>query len=380
MLSSSDRRVVQITITEKCNLNCIYCYEHAKDLNSLSIDFIKRIIEREFNNPQYNRLEFDFHGGEPALAFDVLKPICEWLWSRKWDKPYMCFATTNGTLIHGEIKEWFRNNYERFCLSLSLDGTRMMHNLNRSNSYDDIDLDFFKKMWPEQTVKMTISPATLPYVSDGIKHIHSLGYKLTANLAHGMKWTQDLLPIYRDQLLDISNFYIENPLYCPCRIVNFDLKRIGMEALFPKLKCKRKKWCGAGDPMVCYGVNGKSYPCQLFAPSSGSLSSDSIFDKWNFSEFKNFVDPVCAKCDLDGACPTCYGMNYVETGTLHTRPKDMCDFLKCEAVATSYLYGKMFVGKKQYPILKKMSESERLAVLKGIQIVQNGIANEVMKF
>lgn len=33
-------------------------------------------------------------------------------------------------------------NKERFIVGLSLDGTREMHNRNRSNSYDKIDIPF----------------------------------------------------------------------------------------------------------------------------------------------------------------------------------------------------------------------------------------------
>lgn len=43
-----------------------------------------------------------------------------------------------------------------------------MHNLNRSNSYNDIDVDFFRKTWPTQAIKMTISAETLPMLADGI--------------------------------------------------------------------------------------------------------------------------------------------------------------------------------------------------------------------
>ncbi len=60
----------------------------------------------------------------------------------KTGQPYICFATTNGTLIKDEIKEWIEQNSERFWLGLSVDGTKAMHNLNRSNSYDQIDTNF----------------------------------------------------------------------------------------------------------------------------------------------------------------------------------------------------------------------------------------------
>ena len=374
------KRTVQLTITEKCNLNCIYCYEHDKDCGSLSVNSVKKIIEHHFTEERFDEIEFDFHGGEPALAFDVLKPVCEWLWSEERPKPYICFASTNGTLIHGEIQEWFRKNASRFWLGLSLDGTREMHNLNRSNSYDMIDFAFFKEMWPTQEVKMTISPLSLPTLFDGIKHIIELGFSLSANLAHGVAWSRELLPIYRDQLWKIADFYLSNPQYEPCRVVHFNIRKIGSNAIHPELKQENRKWCGTGDQMICYAVNGKTYPCQTFMPSSTSPDGDKIALKLDFANQDNFIDPKCASCCLDGGCPTCYGMNYHETGNLYTRPKDMCDFLKCEAVATSYLYGMMLLDAERYPTVKQLTDAERLAYIKGIEIVQEALADEVMRF
>ena len=377
---SRDKRTVQITITERCNLNCVYCYEHNKDFRSLSFECVKNIFSRHFDEARFSEVEFDFHGGEPALAFDIIKPACEWLWSEPRSKPYMCFATTNGALIHGDIQDWFRNNASRFWLSLSLDGTREMHNINRSNSYDLIDFAFFKEMWPAQTVKMTISPLTLPAVSDGVRHIHKLGFAVSSNLAHGMKWDRALLAVYRDQLQRLVDFYLENPQYAPTRIVNFNLRKLGMNAIHPELTKAERKWCGTGDQLICYAVNGKTYPCQLFAPSSASPDVDKVSSKWDFTNADNFIDQECESCCLDGGCPTCYGMNYHETGNLFARPKDMCGFLKCEAVATSCLYGQMLLDGKRYPAVANLTDADKLAYVRGIEIVQHSLADEVLQY
>lgn len=380
MRNKKNKRTVQITITEKCNLNCVYCYERDKDCGTLSVDAVKEIIAREFMDSHFDEFEFDFHGGEPVFSFDVLKPVCEWLWSAQRPRPYICFASTNGTLIHGEIKEWFRKNASRFWLGLSLDGTREMHNLNRSNSYDQIDFDFFRELWPKQLVKMTISPLSLPNVCAGVRHIHDLGFKLSANLAHGVSWPRELLPVYRNQLQLLADYFLDNPQYEPIRIVNFNLKKIGMDAVHPELHKENRKWCGTGDQMICYAVNGKAYPCQMFAPSSTSPDIDTVFSRWDFSNQDNFIDPKCTECCLDGGCPACYGMNYHETGSLFNRPKDMCDFLKCEAVATSYLFGMMLAHADKYPTVSKLTDAEKLAYIKGIEIVQTNLADEVMGY
>ena len=62
--SSKKRRCVQITITERCNLNCIYCYEKNKDCRSLSVEQVMKIVVDAFKNSDgFDEIEFDFHGG-----------------------------------------------------------------------------------------------------------------------------------------------------------------------------------------------------------------------------------------------------------------------------------------------------------------------------
>lgn len=155
-------------VTHECNLRCVYCYESNRDNAQLDADQVKGIISEYLNNEKYASVQIDFFGGEPWLKFDLIKEVCEWVWERQWKNKYLFFTTTNGTLIHGEVKEWLRKNKERFWCGLSLDGRRETHNKNRSNSFDKIDLDFFLECWPKQTVKMTISPLSIDNFADDI--------------------------------------------------------------------------------------------------------------------------------------------------------------------------------------------------------------------
>lgn len=378
--NSKKRRIIQITITEKCNLNCVYCYEKQKDPQFLSLKKIKEIINSAFEESnEYSEIEFDFHGGEPAMAFNVLKEACEWLWSKPRSKPYICCTTTNGTLIHGEIKDWFLKNKEKFVLGLSLDGTPEMQNINRSNSFNDIDIDFFRDNWPFQGVKMTISPQTMPMVSEGIKYIHELGFKFSANLAYGVEWKESCLSIYRNELKKIVEYYLSNPNLEINRLVNLPLCTLGYNLSFPS-SVKKSKYCGAGDSMICYAPNGKSYPCQLFMPSTSVENGDKVFNKVDFSNAQNFVDPACKDCVLDTICATCCGHNYMQTNTLYTRPKDLCKYRKIEAVASSYLFASMLLEPKKYLMLKDLKEIELAYIAKAISAIQENLSDEVMSY
>lgn len=178
-------KTVTLTLTQACNLSCTYCYEHHKSNRRMSVETAKSIVDYELKNfADFEGIEFDLFGGEPFLAFDLVREITDYICSKKGDIPCTVFATTNGTLVHGEVQDWLREHVGCFICGLSLDGTRDMHNVNRSNSYDDIDLDFFLEMYPEQDVKMTVSRETLPHLAEGVIELHQKGFAVSCNLAY----------------------------------------------------------------------------------------------------------------------------------------------------------------------------------------------------
>ena len=138
-------KTVMLTLTHRCNLACTYCYETDKNAEQMSEETAFRIIEAEMNgNPNIDFIEFDLFGGEPFINFDLMKKIVSFLKSRKWNKKWVCFITTNGTLVHKNIQEWLIENRDCVVCCISLDGIAEMHNYNRSNSFDKIDLSFFQ--------------------------------------------------------------------------------------------------------------------------------------------------------------------------------------------------------------------------------------------
>ena len=375
------RRILQIAITERCNLACVYCYEHKKDLSILPVETAQRFLVEETRHLDgYDEFEIDFHGGEPMLAFPRIKEIAEWVWSRNWPKPYICYATTNGTLVHGEIKEWFRKNAKRFVLGLSLDGTKAQQDMNRSGSYDKIDFAFFRETWPFQGVKATVSPISISDFAAGVRHIVELGFHYSINLAYGMSWTDDLLPVYRRELQKVAEFYLERPdLEVPSLLASV-ISRIGANAGRAKAEWNFQKWCGTGTAMRCIGPNGKIYPCQSFMPSSEVSDGDAVSLSIDFDEASSFNDPACVGCFLETACPSCHGNNYMRSGTLYSRDKSLCKFRKVEAVAASYFYGMMLQTPAKFPCLEKMSAGQKLAIARGVQLIQQRLAAEVESY
>lgn len=67
-------------VTEKCNINCVYCYEQTKSNAVISLEIAQKGIIETFERAKQENIEYVeilFHGGEPFLAFNRIKEICE---------------------------------------------------------------------------------------------------------------------------------------------------------------------------------------------------------------------------------------------------------------------------------------------------------------
>ncbi len=257
-------RSVTLTLTNRCNLNCVYCYEFGKNNNSMTFDVAKKIIDLETSRQDDSMIIFELFGGEPFLEFNLIKEIYAYIETKQL-KQWLMFATTNGTLIHDDVQTWLVEHKKHFVCGLSLDGTAEMHNANRSNSFSKIDLDFFLNLYPNQHVKMTISPKTLPTLYDGVVFIHNKGFRVSCNLAFGIDWSNaqnaQLLEI---ELSKLINFYLNNPKVEPCSILGINFDQLG----YQNDNNTVRKWCGTGTHMHTYDTDGKCYPCQFFMPIS----------------------------------------------------------------------------------------------------------------
>lgn len=336
IIDDSKKKIVTLTLTETCNLNCTYCYEDHKSKRTMSFETAKRIICDEMEaDDGYEFVYLDFFGGEPFLAFERLKEITTFVRSKNFKKPYKLFATTNGTVIHGEIQDWLLENRDIFEVGLSLDGTKRMHDMNRSNSFDMIDLEFFKKNYPNQGVKMTISKETLPYLYEGVKFCHDNDLICNCNLAFGIDWSDpENKDVLEQQLHKLIHYYLENPNVKPCSLIDTPFEKIG----YDEKREVTQKWCGASTNMHTYDVLGNKYGCQFFMPLSiGEEKANKIKEMEIPLEIPvDLIDEKCRNCVIREVCPTCYGSNYASTGNLYKKDDNLCVLTKIILKARSY--------------------------------------------
>ncbi|MDE6086881.1 MAG: radical SAM protein [Oscillospiraceae bacterium] len=360
-MNRPETKVIILTLTNSCNLNCVYCYEHNKEIRTMPLEIALEIVEREMTMEDSSDFVCIYYfGGEPYLEFEKIKKIHAFLKSRTWSKGWFAFTTTNGTLVHEEIQQWLIENDDTIEVYVSLDGTKEMHNYNRSNSYDKIDVDFFVKHYP--FAKMTVTEKTLLNLADGAISLHKKGFGVSANLGYGVQWNPDSPQILAEQLQTLSDYYIENSDVKPANILN-----LGLLDLEPGTTSPRR-FCGVGSMMRSYDVDGEAYPCHAFAPLCVGKERAEELKKLDFTCPLSLLelDEKCRNCPVVGYCPTCYGINFGACGNVYHIPDDHCQMMKVQFLMNARFKYELYIRGRL-----ELTPEQEIKLLRNIKAVQS---------
>lgn len=372
MTDSRKTKNIFIIVTNRCNLRCVYCYEQGKYTASTNLATMKQVLEKEMQDMEFDSFDIVFHGGEPFLEWSLICELSEWLWKNYSHRHLRLMATTNGTLLNGEMKSWLTENRERFALILSLDGGRETHNRNRCNSFDRIDFDFFLRNWPRQRVKMTVNPDALPNMYNDILAIRDIGFLVNPSLAMEVPWNTEIAaPVFADQLELLIGYYLDHPDLEPCSMVDLSPALLVNTANIP-----RNRACGAGFNIVAYDMYGHRYPCHSFISDfSREYDKEKIEQLFCDLNCKNGLElsPGCKDCFIYPHCEPCYGMNFSHRGDMGRFDPAVCVFTKIRVKAAASMYTRMLVSDKDYCLLRKLSDETKRNIILGIDNIQKHI-------
>lgn len=133
-----------LEVTGQCNLRCKYCiysdhYPFNRTFNNSKMDFdtaraaVDLFMENHSLVNQRNpssRPIIGFYGGEPLIAFDVIRETVEYFHKKYAERFDALFTlTTNGLLLSDAVGD-FLTKYD-FSIIVSLDGNKENHDRNR---------------------------------------------------------------------------------------------------------------------------------------------------------------------------------------------------------------------------------------------------------
>lgn len=178
-----------LNVAHTCNLSCDYCFASQGKYNGnraiMSYEVGQKAIDFLLENSGHHRnLDIDFFGGEPLMAWKVVKQIVAYARSKEkeYKKKFRFTFTTNGMLLNDEVTEFL--NQEMYNVVLSLDGRKEVHDrlrttVNGKGSYDHIVPKFQefvqKRGDQEYYVRGTYTGNNVDFTND-IFHIADLGF------------------------------------------------------------------------------------------------------------------------------------------------------------------------------------------------------------
>lgn len=326
-VESNCNEAVGLLMTYRCNLDCKYCYIHTKRSKDMTLERAQLILEPFLMKG--NKLDIIFVGGETLLAIHVIRPLIEWVKSRKWKSNYRFFGSTNGTLLTPEQKEWLTQNNQVLTLGLSYDGTPSMQLENRGSNV--IDVDFFIHTWPHQSIQMTINSDSVSHMAEGIIYLLDKGAAVHPNVAFEKgEWTDAKIAEYGRQLSKLIPYYHEHKDAYLISQFSHNLNEYAHNIENPK---EQFEVCGAGHGYQVFDTDGLSYPCHILSPLVLNGSKLQKIKEGVMSRTESFADARCTACPYTSSCPTCIACNYIYRGCFQQRDSTHCRIMRTEVRA-----------------------------------------------
>lgn len=357
---------ITFVVTEDCQLACKYCYLVGKNKSGKmefstaqkTIDYF--LTDSKFSNE--NSVVLDFIGGEPLIEIELMDKICDnfklkaYELNHPWFNSYRISFSTNGLLYSDKrVQEFIRKNKLHLSIQITLDGTKIKHNLQRvypngKGSYTNVvkNLALWKSQFPETSTKVTVSSDDLPFVKESVLHLFKLGIiDVNINVVFENAWKPGDDETFENQLVELADAIIENKLY-----ENFSCSFFSKTIGYPYTQ--NNNWCGAGK-MAAVDYTGSYYPCIRFIGFSlqnrKALVLGNVDDGIDENKLRPFLtlDMVsqspeeCVDCQVATGCAWCQGFNYdsAETNTIYSRAVYICKMHKARVRANNYYWNKL---------------------------------------
>lgn len=115
-----------LILTERCNMNCVYCsqsaYRTRPRLSNMSIDVIENVLDKFYKTKTKRKRTVVLYGGEPTLNMPGIKYAISFIRNKKKDDETEIVIFTNSILITDDIIDFFNKN--GVSVIISLDGPK----------------------------------------------------------------------------------------------------------------------------------------------------------------------------------------------------------------------------------------------------------------
>lgn len=302
-------------VGNSCNIECKYCYASPFKKTSfkvMDIKLLEKIIKDATDTT--DTLTISWHGGEPTLAgLNFFKSYMEIASQYSKKCKIINMIQTNATLINDDFASFFKDN--NFIVSVSLDGVKKCHDLNRvdfSNigTFDRVMKGVFclRKYGLNPPIICTVSKDNLSNAKENYEFFINNGFK-EIKYSPVYDSYDDSFSISSDQWFDyIFQVFI---LWLQNRDKTIKIRDIDEILAYYSKKslplCYNENAC---SKWISIDEQGNMYPCEYLRIDHyyGNISTTSISDVFNTSQYQDFKKKIeflpeeCIKCDILTIC------------------------------------------------------------------------------
>ena len=325
---------VSFRVTERCNLNCKYCYMGKSDLSAPFTDYskIEKLLTLMKNN-FVNTIEIT--GGEPMMHPDIFQVL-------KYSIMNFSFVSilTNGIYFPDHIVEYLTEFKDKVFVQVSVDGSNeevssvMRGAKNTSNK----TIQTIKKLIQNKIshrIAMVVDFENVFDIENVILNLKAIGVRnITITFSNELGNAEREKESTKTLFLDIftkHGEYIAEIVERHSDIVNVELNDI------EESKFLNSRNCGAGTKTVVINHLGDVYPCPMLnegAKIMGNILKDDYFNIFNVSELSKICrsfnldsvkDLSCKGCEYSYYCTSCFSKVYISNKHRAKRNLDMCE-------------------------------------------------------
>jgi len=330
-----------ISITNTCNINCIYCYSNkdAHHKQVIPLNFTKIGIKDFFNTHESRKIKF-FGSGEPTTEIDLIKNIVDYARSIS-EKELELEIQTNGVFSKNTAK-WLAKNFT--TIYISSDGTPETQNYYRPAKNGKPTSDILEKNLKiiqkygnaKIAIRATIGNKNIKKQKELIDYFKSFGVKYI--------WTRPIFPppignnTFEQEIVNMD-LYIEE--YINAKKYADDLGIFYGSFLSCNFDSMSEHYCNATKPLPLLTTDGYVSSCDnvLFGENS-DIFSFFIYGKWDkekniiqYSQSKinalrqRTVDNLegCHSCSIKYQCGGhCLAEILEDTGSIYNKNESLC--------------------------------------------------------
>lgn len=362
---------LSLEVTKKCNLSCSYCYVDKRVCNTIDMEVARKALDlaiHEALKQNDKRLHIYFIGGEPLIAFDIIKSCIEYV-ERKHEYTILNVSygtTTNGTLLNEDIIDYLIE--KNFNLKISIDGEKDVHDRNRKfangkGSYEQVisKMPLIKRFEKERGIPVhvanVVTSNTKTDLLSSVIHLKDLGFTyVETGLNLDADWGKNNTTEFLEQLNRAFRFYIDsrnNREQWYWKYYEGYLEAFVSDSIFYP--------CKAGLCSIFINNEGQAFPC---AETDMSLNIGNVYDGLDVDKIRKIVsisatqNNECLKCNeyKNFRCRACSCMivNYLYTKNLFIPPK-----VKCDVTKYVFEYFGRIYSKEQIELLKDFYKKRR---------------------